>query len=143
MMPGVSLSAARAIFMFLLHLTADMAGRTYDMLTALALAAAVLLSDQPLYIHYSGFLFSFGAVASIGLLLPALYKEKRPERKKRFGKLKQAAAAGGHAARTSDVLLSISMVFLSAESGSDSPYAYCDGRRSVLHVGWLLCACMG
>ena len=95
MMTGMSLSAARAIFMFLLHLTADMAGRTYDMLTALALAAAVLLSDQPLYIHYSGFLFSFGAVASIGLLLPALYKENRPERKKRFGKLKQAAAAGG------------------------------------------------
>lgn len=98
-MTGMSLSAARAIFMFLLHLTADMAGRTYDMLTALALAAAVLLMDQPLYMHYSGFLFSFGAVASIGLLLPALYKEKRPEKKKRLWKLKcklkQAAAAGG------------------------------------------------
>lgn len=98
-MTGMSLSAARAIFMFLLHLTADMAGRTYDMLTALALAAAVLLMEQPLYMHYSGFLFSFGAVASIGLLLPALYKEKRPEKKKRLWKLKcklkQAAAAGG------------------------------------------------
>lgn len=94
-MTGMSLSAARAILMFILHLTADMAGRTYDMLTALALSAAVLLLEQPVYVRYSGFLFSFGAVASIGLLLPALYEEKGAKNGKRFGRLKQAAACSG------------------------------------------------
>ncbi len=94
-MTGMSLSAARAILMFILHLTADMAGRTYDMLTALALSAAVLLAEQPMYVRYSGFLFSFGAVASIGLLLPALYEGKSTKGQKRFRRLKQAAAGSG------------------------------------------------
>lgn len=95
LMTGMSLSAVRAIIMFVLHLTADMAGRTYDLLTALAFSAIVLLAGQPSYVRYSGFLFSFGAVASIGVLLPALYQEKRPKGRKRFWRLKQAVACCG------------------------------------------------
>ena len=94
-MTGMSLSAARAILMFILHLTADMAGRTYDMLTALALSAAALLLEQPMYVRYSGFLFSFGAVASIGLLFPALYDGKHPKAGKPLLWLRQAAACSG------------------------------------------------
>ncbi len=94
-MTGMSLSAARAILMFILHLAADMAGRTYDMLTALALSAVLLLLEQPMYVRYSGFLFSFGAVASVGLLFPALYEEKRRNGRKRFQWLVQAAACSG------------------------------------------------
>lgn len=74
LMTGMSMSAVRAIFMFCLHLIADMVGRTYDMVTALALAAVLLLIEQPRYVQYSGFLFSFGAVAAIGVLLPTLYE---------------------------------------------------------------------
>lgn len=104
-MTGMSMSAARAIFMFTLHLLANMAGRTYDMLTALALAAVLLLIDQPRYIYNSGFWFSFGAVAAIGVLLPVLY-EKAAGKKNRFcskteacirglsEKMKQAMASG-------------------------------------------------
>lgn len=83
-MTGMSLSAKRAIFMFLLHLLADMAGRSYDMLTALSLAAALLLIEQPRYVEHSGFLFSFGAVAGIGILQPALCQKGKDR-----GKIRQ------------------------------------------------------
>lgn len=95
MMTGMSMSAVRAILMFVLHLIADMAGRTYDMLTALALAAVVVLLEQPIYVQYSGFLFSFGAVISIGVLLPVLYEGKCPKDRRRLWRLKQAAASCG------------------------------------------------
>lgn len=66
-MVGMSGSAYRAVFMFGIKLLADMIGRTYDMLTALSLAAVLLVLEQPLYLRQSGFLLSFGAVLGIGL----------------------------------------------------------------------------
>lgn len=72
MMTGFSVSALRAILMFVIHMTAIILERTYDMLTAVAVAAVLLLVGQPLYFFYSGFLFSFGCVLGIGLLLPLL-----------------------------------------------------------------------
>lgn len=71
-MTGMSVSAVRAVFMFVVHLGANLIGRTYDMLTALALAALLILIRQPLYIRHSGFLFSFGAILAIGLFLPEI-----------------------------------------------------------------------
>lgn len=71
-MTGMSVSAVRAVFMFAVHLGAELIGRTYDMLTALALAAFLILLGQPLYIRHSGFLFSFGAILAIGLFLPEI-----------------------------------------------------------------------
>lgn len=102
LMTGMSMSAVRAIFMFCLHLVADMVGRTYDMMTALSLAAVLLLIEQPRYVQYSGFLFSFGAVAAIGILLPVLYDgtsdRKYNKRKKKMQKvirsIKQSIASG-------------------------------------------------
>ncbi|MDO4285730.1 MAG: DNA internalization-related competence protein ComEC/Rec2 [Eubacteriales bacterium] len=71
-MTGLGPSSFRAVFMFLLHMMALLLGRTYDLLTAASLAGVLLLADQPLYLWHSGFLFSFGAVLAIGLLLPVL-----------------------------------------------------------------------
>ena len=82
MMVGFSVSAVRAILMFAIHMLAIVCERTYDMLTAVAVAAAFVLLEQPLYFYHSGFIFSFGCVAGIGILLPALtegipqYREK-------------------------------------------------------------------
>lgn len=87
-MTGMSLSAVRAIFMFTVHLAADMAGRTYDMMTALSLAAVILLMEQPGYTAQSGFLFSFGAVAALCVLEPVLRGEGKESKKWR--KLKRA-----------------------------------------------------
>ena len=71
-MTGMGVSMVRAYLMFALHLAAGLVGRTYDLLTALTVAALVTLVQQPLYVQHSGFLFSFGAVCGIGTLLPAV-----------------------------------------------------------------------
>lgn len=80
-MTGNSASTIRSIVMFLLFILAGLCGRTYDMLTAAALSAAILLLKQPLYIYHSGFLLSFGSVTGIALLMPSVEKllpEKAP-----------------------------------------------------------------
>ncbi len=69
-MTGMGVSTWRAVFMFALHLAAELFGRTYDMLTALALAAVLMLMERPLLVCHSGFLLSFGAVLGIVVLLP-------------------------------------------------------------------------
>jgi competence protein ComEC len=58
--------------MFVVRLLAPILGRTYDVLSSLALAAILLLLDQPLYLYNSGFLFSFGAVIGIAVVKPRL-----------------------------------------------------------------------
>ena len=70
-MCGMAASAERAIVMFALGMLAKMIGRTYDLLTALCIAALMIATKQPMYLQYSGFLFSFGAVLAIGMFLPA------------------------------------------------------------------------
>ncbi len=67
-MVGMSSSAYRAVFMFGMQLVAQMLRRTYDMLTALALAAVLILFEQPLYLYHSGFQLSFGAILGVGCL---------------------------------------------------------------------------
>lgn len=71
-MTGMSSSAFRAIFMFALMLRAKRIGRTYDMLTALSLAGACIVLENPYYVFDCGFLLSFGAVMGITLLQPVL-----------------------------------------------------------------------
>lgn len=72
MMTGMSNSAYRAILMFAIRLNAGRVGRTYDMMTALAVAAVCLLLEQPGYVFYAGFQLSFGAVIGMGCIAPAL-----------------------------------------------------------------------
>lgn len=71
-MTGMGISILRAYIMFSMHLFARLVGRTYDLLTAVTVAALVVLIQQPLYVQHSGFLFSFGAVCGIGIFLPAV-----------------------------------------------------------------------
>ncbi len=75
-MTGMGISMLRAYIMFGIHLCAGLAGRTYDLLTAVAVAAFAALLQQPFYIQHSGFLFSFGAVCGIGLFLPAVLENR-------------------------------------------------------------------
>lgn len=72
MMTGFAVSAIRAIVMFLLQMLAQILGRTYDRITALAVAAVLVLVGQPLYLFHSGFQFSFLCVLGISLILPVL-----------------------------------------------------------------------
>lgn len=72
LMTGMSVSACRAIGMYLLRMLASLWGRTYDLLTALAVMAALMLCVEPLHALQSGFWLSFGALAGVGTVLPVL-----------------------------------------------------------------------
>ncbi len=87
LMTGFSVSSVRAVFMFAVSMGAIILKRSYDILTALPLSACLILTEEPLYLYHSGFLFSYGLVAGIALLLPLLSddeKKKLPPLKKTF-----------------------------------------------------------
>lgn len=88
-MTGFSVSAVRAIVMFSIHMLSIVAERTYDLLTALAVAAVLLLLEQPMYFYHSGFIFSFGCVLGITLLVPALTERRKPLADPVRGKMEQ------------------------------------------------------
>ena len=71
---GGSVSAMRAVCMFVLNVGARVLGRTYDLMTALALSAIFLLLDSPAYLYSSSFLLSFGAVVGLGAVSPHLIR---------------------------------------------------------------------
>ena len=75
-MVGFSVSACRAIGMFLLRMLAEVCGRTYDCLTALGMLAAIMTIYRPFYLENTGFLLSFSSVGGIGIVLPILTQKE-------------------------------------------------------------------
>lgn len=71
-MVGWSASSKRACIMFLIWLGAQVTGRTYDRLTALAAAAIMILFSDPLILKEAAFQMSFLAILSLAILAPAL-----------------------------------------------------------------------
>lgn len=71
LMIGLTVSALRAMIMFLFRVGADITGRNYDSMTALSFSAAAVLALWPLSIYDGGFWLSFGAVFAVILVLPA------------------------------------------------------------------------
>ncbi len=67
-----SVSTNRAVVMMVILLCAVLFGKTYDMLSAAALSAMIILLQNPLQLMSAGFLLSFLAVIGIAVLLPAL-----------------------------------------------------------------------
>ena len=85
-MCGIGSSSFRAICMFVIRLLAPLLGRTYDILSGLAVAEILLILDCPLYLYNSGFLFSFCAVIGVTVVMPSMEKlfEKRKSGKLKF-----------------------------------------------------------
>ena len=67
---GNPISATRAVIMFIVHMIADLSGRKYDMLSALSLAAIVLLIDNPYYLVSASFQLSFMAMIAVSACAP-------------------------------------------------------------------------
>jgi len=72
LMTGLGTSTLRALIMFFLSVLAMCTGRAYDILSAVSLAAVLILIENPLYLYHTGFQLSFGAIMGIGLLYPCL-----------------------------------------------------------------------
>jgi len=62
---GGSVSAQRAVGMFLLMVLAQALGKAYDMESALSVFGLYFLLQNPLVIYNAGFVFSFGAVLGV------------------------------------------------------------------------------
>ncbi len=83
MFTGSGTATVRAVVMFAVRMGAVAVGRTYDSLSALSLAAILMLAERPGYLEQSGFWLSFGAVTAISGIYPILAGEEK--RKKRRG----------------------------------------------------------
>ena len=78
LMTGMSCSTERAFIMFILMLGAMCILRSYDMLSALALAGTVIILSDRYIIYNSGFWLSFSAVFGVGVFSRALcIREKK------------------------------------------------------------------
>ena len=75
-MCGMPVSCIRALLMAALLMGAELLGRSYDGVSALALAGLIILWRQPLGLTSFGILMSFGAVFSLIGFLPVLIKNK-------------------------------------------------------------------
>ena len=72
-MTGMSSSCLRAAIMLILYLFAEIKGYYYDLPSALSLAGIWLLYEIPDRLFDSGFLLSFGAMISVGIVCPFLF----------------------------------------------------------------------
>lgn len=94
-MTGFSISTCRAVLMMVLLLAAPLVGRTYDRRSALAFSALVILLQKPFSLFSCSFLLSFGAVAGVDLLFPAMemlsrgggaYQREQKRRRRQWAK---------------------------------------------------------
>lgn len=110
---GSGAAAVRAVIMFAVSIGAFLLKRTYDFLSALSLAAILLLAESPLYLYDSSFLLSFGAVLGLAAVHPVLFPPKRKKyRKNLWGKVKKELEAGLFSSISVwSILLPISMYF--------------------------------
>ena len=69
---GNPISATRAVIMFFVHIFADLFGRKYDVLSALSLAAILILMDNPYYILNASFQLSFIAIIAVCVSAPII-----------------------------------------------------------------------
>jgi competence protein ComEC len=67
-----SVSTNRACVMMTILLLAPLLGKSYDLLSATALSALLILLQNPLQLFSAGFLLSYAAVLGIAVLLPCL-----------------------------------------------------------------------
>lgn len=69
---GFSLSANRAIIMMILYLLSGVLGKSYDLLSAMAFSALLILLQKPFAITSCGFLLSYAAILGVGVIYPVL-----------------------------------------------------------------------
>lgn len=78
MLTGNGVSARRAVIMCVVSMGAEVAGRMYDTLSALSLAAVILVTDNPYAVFNSGFLLSFFAILGICIMIPPVTGMLKP-----------------------------------------------------------------
>lgn len=96
-MTGMGVSTVRALIMFFLLLFAKLLGRTSDVPTSMALAAAAILIPNPALVKDAGFQLSFSAVFGAVAVVPVLQEmglKSASEEKRRWGSLLEKLFSG-------------------------------------------------
>lgn len=78
-MAGASISAVRALVMYIIYMLAQLTGESYDTLTGLAISAVCLVISNPAVIFNTGFIFSFSAVLGVNVIANPLVKQYEQE----------------------------------------------------------------
>ncbi|MDF2821472.1 MAG: putative rane protein [Clostridiales bacterium] len=78
---GSSTSTIRAVIMLSLMILANVLQRTYDTLSAISLAATIIIFINPYQLYDSSFILSFSAVLSIVLIPTKVYQIYKPKSK--------------------------------------------------------------
>lgn len=86
MMTGNAVSTQRAVWMYLILLLGKCLGETYDSMSALAMAALVILIPNPMALGDLSFQFSFTAILGMQLVARPMQKRYRSACAKRFEK---------------------------------------------------------
>lgn len=76
-MTGNAVSTKRAVGMFMLTMIAAVFGRSADMLNSLGAMVIYILWNNPFVMGYAGFVFSVGAILSIGIVVPLMTAKKK------------------------------------------------------------------
>lgn len=76
---GFGASVFRAVFMTTLGMGANFIGRTYDRMSAMALALLLLLAQSPFLLYSAGVQLSFGAILAISVLAERDRRRQRAE----------------------------------------------------------------
>lgn len=76
-MTGNAVSTKRAVGMFMLTMAAAVLGRGADMLNSLGVMVIYILWNNPFVMGYAGFVFSVGAILSIGIVVPLMTAGKK------------------------------------------------------------------
>lgn len=71
---GGSVSAVRAVIMFIISLGAKICGRKYDLKSSISLTAIIMLIDNPYYIHNTSFKLSVMAIVAIAFVYEEFYE---------------------------------------------------------------------
>lgn len=78
-MAGASISAIRAMVMYLIYMLAQLTGEAYDTLTGLAVSALYLVISNPAVVFNLGFIFSYSAVLGVNSIAVPLVKQYEQE----------------------------------------------------------------
>lgn len=71
---GAPLPSIRALIMLVVLMMGKAIGREYNLLTSVSFAGMIMLVFNPLSVHDPGFMISFGAMYSIAIIYPVLYR---------------------------------------------------------------------
>lgn len=93
-MTGAGVSVTRAFIMFCIFSFGKLTHRKYDLTSSASAAAIFLLCSQPLFLFDTGFLYSFGAVFGIALVMEPVGKVNIENRLLRWLLYSSAAAFG-------------------------------------------------